>query len=63
MKDSRKRYEIICPHCGEALYVCKSIFQEMGINDAGYACCLECKRQMRLIFNEQLEIMTAKKWE
>ena len=31
MKDSRKRYKIICPYCGKEQYACKSIAHELGI--------------------------------
>ena len=35
MEDKRKRYEIICPHCGKVQYACKSIFHEWGVEDGG----------------------------
>lgn len=62
-EDKRKRYEIICPYCGKVQYACKSIFHEMGIYDAGYGGCLDCKEPMKLIYNTESDTMTAKEWE
>lgn len=31
-QDKRPRYKGICPECGHELWICKSIFMEMGIN-------------------------------
>lgn len=48
--DTRKRYKVICPHCGKVQYCCKSILHEMGVENGGYGRCLECGNHMRLIF-------------
>lgn len=61
-EDDRKRYEIICPHCGEMQYVCKSILHELGVSRGGYASCLKCGGKMNLVFDYGSETMTAKKW-
>lgn len=63
MRDTRKRYEIICPYCGKVQYACKSIAQEEGIADWGSGTCLECRGFMRLIFDEGTQSMRAEKWE
>lgn len=63
MEDKRKRYEIMCPYCGRVQYACKSILHEMGIEDGGHGICLACEKNMRLIFNENEQIMKAEKWE
>lgn len=63
MRDTRKRYEIICPYCGKVQYACKSIAQEEGIADWGSGTCLGCKGSMHLIFNEDAQSMRAEKWE
>lgn len=63
MENKRKRYEIICPHCGKVQYACKSIFHEWGVEDGGHGTCLECKGIMRLIFSEESQTMKAEKWE
>lgn len=61
MEDTRKRYEITCPHCGKIQYACKSILHEWGIAEGGHGTCLECKGLMRLILHEKEQIMRAEK--
>lgn len=63
MEDTRKRYEITCPHCGKVQYACKSLFHELGVADGGYGRCLNCEEAMRLIFNEEIQAMRTEKWE
>ena len=46
--DEGKIYKIVCPHCRKEQCVCKSMFQEMGI-DAGIGTCLYCQELMILI--------------
>lgn len=62
-EDNRMRYKIICPCCGSVQYACKSIFQEMGLRNAGRGGCLECKEPMKLIYNPEADTMQADKWE
>ena len=63
MEDNKKRYEITCPDCGKTQYACKSIAHELGLSDVGHGVCLFCKCLMHLVFNEESDTMTAKKWE
>ena len=37
-QDKRTRYKGICPECGRELWICKSIFMEMGINQGAGRC-------------------------
>ena len=61
--DKRKRYEIICPYCGNVQYACKSILHEMGIEDGGRGKCLDCGKHMRLIFDGESQNMRSEKWQ
>lgn len=63
LEDKRKRYEIACPYCGKIQYACKSIAHELGILNAGHGTCLNCKKLMRLILDEESQSMRAKVWE
>lgn len=58
--DINKRYEIICPHCGKVQQACLSIFHTWGAADGGRGTCLDCKKNMRLVFDYETEEMTAK---
>ena len=62
MEDTRKRYRIVCPHCGKVQYACKSILHEMGVEVGGHGKCLDCGERMRLIFSEESQDMKAEKW-
>ena len=35
----QNRYDIACPHCEYEMQTSPSIFQRMGDNKLGYACC------------------------
>lgn len=63
MRDTRKRYEIICPYCGRVQYACKSIAQEEGIANLGHGECVECKGFMHIKFDEGTQSMRAEKWK
>ena len=63
LEDKRKRYGITCPHCGKALYACKSVLHELGVADGGRGNCPGCGGIIRLIFNEETQSMRAEKWE
>lgn len=63
MKDTGKRYEIICPYCSMVQYACKSIAQEEGLANIGHGVCLECKGFMHIMFDEGAQSMKAEKWE
>lgn len=63
MEGKRKRYQIICPYCGKVQYAYKSIFQEMGVADAGHRDCMECGGFMKLIYNQSADVMVAEIWE
>ncbi len=60
--DERKIYKIVCPHCQKEQHVCRSMFQEMGI-DAGIAKCLYCDKLMILTYDQKNDTMAAGKWE
>ncbi len=60
--DEGKIYKMVCPHCRKEQCVCKSMFQEMGI-DAGIGRCLYCQELMILVYNQQDDTMAAGKWE
>ena len=62
MEDKRKRYRITCPYCGKVQYACKSLFHEMGIEDAGHGTCLDCGGFMKLIYDRSADEMTAGIW-
>ena len=61
--DTRKRYEIICPHCGKVQYACKSIGQSIGLALFGFGICLDCNKAMNLIYDESNDIMRTEKIE
>lgn len=61
-QDKRPRYRGICPECGHELWICKSIFMEMGFNQ-GAGRCLNCKTLMRIQFNEERQEMDLAKME
>lgn len=61
-KDNRPRYECKCPECGKQLWVCKSIFHEMGLNDQGSGFCLHCGAFLRFTFEPETQIMTPAKY-
>ena len=51
-QDKRPRYKGICPECGHELWICKSIFMEMGFNQ-GAGRCLNCNTLISIQFNEE----------
>ncbi len=61
-KDKRPRYKGICPECGHELWICKSIFMEMGINQ-GAGRCLNCNTLLRIQFNEERQEMDLARME
>ncbi|GEM_PF-5289736 len=63
IKDTRKRYAIICPYCGKEQYACKSIAHSWGIADAGHGNCLQCGGFMKLIYSSEKDIITAEEWK
>ena len=62
-KDDNPRYKAVCCECGHIFYACKSIYQEMGINDAGCGHCPECKKLLNLTFDEETKEMKTADWE
>ncbi|OHW62183.1 hypothetical protein EUAN_12520 [Andreesenia angusta] len=62
-KDNRKRYEIECPECGKILWACKSLFQEMGMLDAGHGSCMECGTFLNLTLDKENDRMIAIRFE
>lgn len=58
--DIKRRYKIICPHCGKVQYACLSILHTCGVADGGRGTCLNCKKNMTLVFDYDSEMMTAK---
>ena len=61
-QDKRPRYKGICPECGHELWICKSIFMEMGFNQ-GAGRCLNCNTLISIQFNEERQEMDLAKME
>ena len=62
MEDNRKRYKAQCPICGKEFYACKSIAQEMGMDDGWHGSCPKCSTFLNLTFVPELEEMKATEW-
>ena len=61
-QDKRPRYKGICPECGHELWICKSIFMEMGFNQVAGRC-LNCNTLLSIQFNEERQEMDLAKME
>ncbi len=59
----KKKYNIKCPHCKKEMYATKSIFHEMGLYDLGYARCIKCEKEMKLIYVPEEDTMRADYFE
>lgn len=59
--DHQQRYKTPCPKCGKPMYVCKSIAQELGLDDLGHGNCPFCKTFVHLEYSSGA--MKAELWE
>lgn len=60
-KDKRPRYEAKCPVCSRVFYACKSIAQEMGLEDCGHGSCPGCHTFLHLEY--KAGTMKAELWD
>lgn len=60
MDDKRPRYPVICPSCKKTIYVCKSIFHELGMNEFGGGNCIHCGTHLHLSFAVETQSMKAR---
>lgn len=60
--EKAKRYKGICPTCGKAMWIRKSVFMEMGAN-VGSGTCPNCETFLHIIFNPEREEMDLERFE
>jgi len=60
-QDTRKRFEAICPECGETVYVCKSLGMELGFLDKGVGTCAKCRKMIGLKFDFEKQEMSTER--